>query len=141
MSDDQCLFCQIVSGEKPCYKIYEDANFLAFLDIYPFGDGHTQIIPKKHVTHVWDLDKPGELFTLAAKLVKHYRQVLNVDNCFSFVIEEWVPHAHLQILPTTTENRQRLGQAIHLIRQPQLNPEKAQALQTKLQLSQSLTTI
>ena len=46
MSD--CIFCKIIKGELPCYKIYEDDNFLAFLDIQPIAKGHTLIIPKKH---------------------------------------------------------------------------------------------
>ncbi len=46
MSD--CIFCKMVAKELPCYKIYEDDDFLAFLDIQPIAHGHTLIIPKKH---------------------------------------------------------------------------------------------
>ena len=48
MTDSNCLFCKIVDGQLPCYKVYEDDSVIAFLDIFPVGDGHTLIIPKKH---------------------------------------------------------------------------------------------
>lgn len=51
-----CIFCKIVNGEIPSYKIYEDDNVLAFLDINPDCDGHTLIIPKKHYTDLDDID-------------------------------------------------------------------------------------
>lgn len=51
-----CLFCKIIKGEIPCYKIYEDNKTLAFLDINPDSNGHTLIIPKKHFTDLDDID-------------------------------------------------------------------------------------
>lgn len=51
-----CLFCKIVNGEIPCYKIYEDEKILAFLDVNPDSDGHTLIIPKEHFTDLDDID-------------------------------------------------------------------------------------
>ncbi|MDP9249341.1 MAG: HIT domain-containing protein, partial [bacterium] len=53
--EQECIFCKIVKGEVPAIKVYEDENFLAFLDIRPMGPGHTQVIPKKHYRFVWDL--------------------------------------------------------------------------------------
>ena len=52
-----CIFCKIISGEIPSYKIYEDDNVLAFLDITQGTKGHTLIIPKKHIKNVYDLDE------------------------------------------------------------------------------------
>ena len=54
-SMQECIFCQIVAGKLPSYKVYEDEEFLAFLDIFPKSTGHTLVIPKKHVEWVWDL--------------------------------------------------------------------------------------
>ena len=51
-----CLFCKIINGEIPCYKVYEDNDFLAFLDISQATVGHTLVIPKKHVANVFELD-------------------------------------------------------------------------------------
>ena len=51
-----CLFCKIINGDIPCFKIYENEDVLAFLDINPDTDGHTLIIPKKHFTDLDDID-------------------------------------------------------------------------------------
>ena len=51
-----CLFCKIINGDIPCFKIYENEDVLAFLDINPDADGHTLIIPKKHFTDLDDID-------------------------------------------------------------------------------------
>jgi len=49
-----CLFCQIIKGEVPCYKVYEDKDFLGFLDIYPVSNGHCLLIPKTHYRWVYE---------------------------------------------------------------------------------------
>ena len=51
-----CIFCKIINGDIPCFKIYEDELVLAFLDINPDSDGHTLIIPKKHFRDLEDID-------------------------------------------------------------------------------------
>ena len=53
---NECLFCKIVKGEIPSYKVYEDENTLAFLDINPEGLGHTLVVPKKHFNNYKDID-------------------------------------------------------------------------------------
>jgi len=53
---ENCIFCKIIKGEIPSTKIYEDKNFLAFLDIQPVSDGHLLIIPKKHIVWMQDAD-------------------------------------------------------------------------------------
>ncbi|MBU2592037.1 MAG: HIT domain-containing protein [Patescibacteria group bacterium] len=104
MSD--CVFCKIVKGEIPCYKIYEDKDFLAFLDIAPFVENHTLVIPKKHYRWVWDLPvdekiRPnlGDYFSVAGRIINHYRRVLGIDFVSSIVWGQLVAHAHIQILP------------------------------------------
>ena len=51
---DDCIFCKIVKGEIPCFKVYEDERVLAFEDINPISEGHTLIIPKSHAQSLWD---------------------------------------------------------------------------------------
>ena len=51
----ECIFCQIVRGQAPCHKVYEDGEVLAFLDIFPVSPGHTLVIPKHHAVDVFDL--------------------------------------------------------------------------------------
>ena len=65
---DNCIFCKIVSGDIPSYKIYEDDEYLAFLDIAPFADGHTLVIPKKHYQFVWDVEEVGKYIEVAQKI-------------------------------------------------------------------------
>ena len=76
MSD--CIFCKIVNGEAPCYKIYEDDYTLAFLDIAQKDFGHTLVIPKKHCINTLDCqdDILQKVILTVKKVAKHY-----VDNC------------------------------------------------------------
>ncbi|MDE7213297.1 MAG: HIT domain-containing protein, partial [Anaeroplasmataceae bacterium] len=76
-----CVFCKILSGELPSYKIYEDEYTYAFLDIAKDVDGHTVVIPKKHVTNILDCDtetlsKVAEVIRLISK---HYVEDLGYD--------------------------------------------------------------
>ncbi|QTQ14214.1 HIT family protein [Treponema parvum] len=76
MSDD--VFCRIISGELPCRKIYEDEHTLVFLDAADDVDGHTLVIPKKHVKNILDCDKEtlAHVIETVQKVAKHY-----VDDC------------------------------------------------------------
>ena len=75
---DDCLFCKIIKGEIPCYKIYEDENSLAFLDIAEDYYGHTLIIPKNHCTNLYDADSNQILSVMQTvqKIIKHYKQLI-----------------------------------------------------------------
>ena len=95
-----CIFCKIVKGEIPCYKIYEDKDYLAFLDISPFVEGHTLVIPKKHYRWVWDVPEIGRYFEVVGKIVAHFQKVFGDEFVASIVWGMLVPHAHIQILPS-----------------------------------------
>ncbi|MDP6345115.1 MAG: HIT family protein [Alphaproteobacteria bacterium] len=60
MTEPDCIFCKILAGEVPCFKLYEDDRTLAFMDINPFNDGHCLIITKAHSTNLFDAD-PADL--------------------------------------------------------------------------------
>jgi histidine triad (HIT) family protein len=91
-----CIFCKIVAGEIPSYKIYEDENYLAFLDIYPSAEGHTLVIPKKHVDWVWDSESLGEYFEVVGKVARHYREISK--DIVRSNIDGWqVQHAHIHL--------------------------------------------
>lgn len=96
---DNCIFCKIAKGEIPCHKIYEDEEFLAFLDINPYVTGHTLLIPKKHYRWVWDLENYSKYMDLLKKIVKHYQEVTGKEMVYSTIFGEEVPHAHIHILP------------------------------------------
>ncbi|MCC2630742.1 MAG: histidine triad protein Hit-like protein involved in cell-cycle regulation [Candidatus Paceibacter sp.] len=96
---DNCIFCKIVRGEIPAHKVYEDNNFVAFLDIHPQSPGHTQVIPKEHHRWVWDVPNIGEYFEVARKVALAQRKAFNTDFVLSKVFGDEVPHAHIWVFP------------------------------------------
>lgn len=94
-----CIFCKIIKGDIPSHKVYEDDNFLAFLDIHPQSPGHTQIIPKQHHRWVWDMPNVGEYFEVAQKVARAQMKAFNTDFILSKVVGDEVPHAHIWVFP------------------------------------------
>ena len=94
-----CIFCKIVAGELPCYKLYEDNYFLAYLDIRPLNPGHALVIPKKHYRWVWDVLDIGAYYKLVGKIANAQRKALDTDWVVSTVFGEEVPHAHVWLIP------------------------------------------
>lgn len=94
------IFTQIINGDIPCYKIYEDDKTFAFLDIHPETLGHTLVVPKKEVDKIYDL--PDEdyqaLMATVKKISKHMEKQLNQRTLWK-VIGTDVPHAHVHLLP------------------------------------------
>ena len=105
---NDCIFCQIVAGKLPSYTIYEDQEYVAFLDIFPYAPGHTLVIPKKHYRWVWDVEPIGDYFSMTQKIVKHFRAVTGNEFVLEAVMGEAVPHAHVHLIPDTLGNPQRL---------------------------------
>jgi histidine triad (HIT) family protein len=100
---DDCVFCKIVKGDIPSFKIYEDDMFLAILDIAQFTEGHTILIPKKHHRFVWDIPEIGEYYEVAQKISDHFRENLGFKYVDSLTLGRMVPHAHLHIIPHNGE--------------------------------------
>lgn len=94
---EDCIFCKIVRGEIPAYKVYEDDDFIAFLDIHPQTPGHTQVIPKKHYRWVWDVPNAGAYFEVVKKIAKAQQKVFGVEWVLSRIIGDEVPHAHIWV--------------------------------------------
>ncbi len=94
------VFSKIVSGEIPCYKIYEDDKTLAFLDIHPETRGHTLVIPKKEVDKIYELDDEtfNALMNTVKKLSLHLEKVLGKRILWKVVGTD-VPHAHVHLSP------------------------------------------
>jgi histidine triad (HIT) family protein len=102
--EQRCIFCKIVTGEIPSYKVYEDENFIAFLDVFPRVKGHTLIIPKKHYRWVYDVPHFGEYFEVAKKVAVPLKKAVNAEFISFVTLGEEVPHAHIHILPQTNGN-------------------------------------
>ena len=103
---NDCLFCKIVAGEIPSYKVYEDENFLAFLDINPINQGHVLVIPKEHSKNMLEMEDKlaGELMILIKKLAQHIKKKLNADgiNIMSNIdaqAGQIIFHTHFHIIP------------------------------------------
>lgn len=100
MENENCVFCKIVRGELPSENVYEDENYLAFLDIRPQTPGHTLVIPKKHIRWVWDSENVGEYFEIAKKIALAQRKAFDTDFIISKVVGDEVPHAHIWVFPS-----------------------------------------
>ncbi len=94
-----CIFCKIVKGEVPSHKIYEDEEFLVFLDIRPLSPGHAIVIPKKHYRWVWEVPNAGRYFEITQKTAKAIQKSFGTEEVFSRIIGEEVPHAHIWVFP------------------------------------------
>ncbi len=98
--EPNCIFCKIVAGEIPAHKVYEDPDFLAFLDIRPLSPGHTLVIPKVHHRWVWDVAETGRYFEVAKKIALAQRKAFATEMILSKVYGEEVPHAHIWVYPS-----------------------------------------
>ncbi|PIR94680.1 HIT family protein [Candidatus Falkowbacteria bacterium CG10_big_fil_rev_8_21_14_0_10_39_11] len=94
-----CIFCKIIAGEIPSYKVYEDDEFLGFLDIQPRNKGHVLVIPKKHVRWVWDVENIEGYFAAVKKIANAQRKAFDTKWVVSMVFGEEVPHAHVWLVP------------------------------------------
>ena len=80
MQGGECPFCSIAEGKISSYKVYEDNELIAVLDIKPANEGHVLIIPKKHVQFSTDLEDVGHIFNIANKIAKRIYDVLKLDS-------------------------------------------------------------
>lgn len=101
-----CVFCKIVNGEIPSFKIYESENTMAFLDISQNTVGHTLVIPKRHIENIFDLDEETskELFVSVTKTAKILKEKLGIENANLLnnngtLAGQVVNHYHIHIIP------------------------------------------
>ncbi|AZZ58297.1 HIT family protein [Riemerella anatipestifer] len=95
------IFTKIINGEIPAYKIAEDENHLAFLDVMPLAEGHTLVIPKKEVDLIFDLDTEEfkNLWAFAQQVAKKIEKNIPCERVSIAVIGLEVPHAHIHLVP------------------------------------------
>ena len=98
------IFTKIINGEIPAYKIAEDDEFLAFLDISPLVEGHTLIIPKREVDYIFDLEDNEylRLQLFAKKVAKAVKSAITCKRVGVAVIGLEVPHTHIHLVPLQT---------------------------------------
>jgi len=98
------IFSKIVQGEIPCYKVAENEDFLAFLDVFPLRRGHALVIPKKEVDYLFDLDTETylDLMDFAKQVAKKLKSAIPCNRISMQVIGLEVPHAHIHLIPINT---------------------------------------
>jgi histidine triad (HIT) family protein len=95
------IFTKIIKNEIPGYKIAENDDFIAFLDVFPLVEGHTLIVPKKQVDYLFDLDSEtySDLWLFAKQISKKIENVIPCERIGVAVIGLEVPHAHIHLVP------------------------------------------
>ncbi len=98
------IFTKIIRGEIPCYKVAEDEQFFAFLDIRPLAKGHTLVIPKAEVDYIFELedDLLGDMIKFSKKLGLAIEKVVPCKRMGMTVLGLEVPHAHIHLVPINT---------------------------------------
>jgi len=107
---EDCIFCKIVEGEMPCFKVYEDDKVLAFEDINPVAEGHTLIIPKRHAQNLWEIpdEDLAAVHSASKKIIQAMQDVLNPNGVVALQlngrgVNQVVMHYHLHLVPRSSE--------------------------------------
>ena len=98
------IFTKIIKGEIPCYKIAEDDNYFAFLDINPLRAGHTLVVPKKETDYIFDLgdDQLAGIILFSKKVADAIKSVFPCNRIGVAILGLEVPHAHIHLVPMDT---------------------------------------
>ena len=113
------IFTKIVKGEIPCYKIAEDENFLAFLDVNPNAKGHTLCIPKKEIDKIFEIDDDlyVGLMQFAKKVAVALEKTIPCKRIGMAVIGLEVPHTHVHLIPLNEMNEMRFENKVSLTKE------------------------
>ena len=95
------IFSKIINGSIPCYKIAENEQYFAFLDIFPLAKGHTLVIPKKETDYLFDIEDEmlGKMMAFAKRVAKAVEKSVACQRIGVAVIGLEVPHAHIHLIP------------------------------------------
>ena len=98
------IFSKIINGEIPCYKIAEDDNYFAFLDINPLRAGHTLVVPKRETDYIFDLDDDylGGMIIFSKKVAAAIKSAIPCNRIGVAILGLEVPHAHIHLVPMDT---------------------------------------
>ena len=123
------IFSKIINGEIPAYKVAEDEQFLAFLDIFPTAKGHTLVIPKKEVDYFFDLDDEtyDGLNRFAKKVAAGLKKAIPCQKVGVMVLGLEVPHAHIHLVPMQSE-----GDLLNFSEKVKLTPEEFEQVRAKI---------
>jgi len=110
------IFTKIINGEIPAYKITEDSNYLAFLDVNPNAKGHTLCIPKQEVNKLFDMDEELYLglMQFSRKVAKALEKTVDCKRVGMAVVGLEVPHAHVHLIPLNEMDEMRFVNKVKL---------------------------
>jgi histidine triad (HIT) family protein len=100
------IFSKIIAGDIPCYKIAEDINFFAFLDVFPQVKGHVLVVPKMEVDKLFDLPDAylAAMLLFAKPIARAIEKTMDCNRCGIMVMGLEVPHAHMHLIPINNAN-------------------------------------
>lgn len=95
------IFTRIIQGEIPCYKVAEDENYFAFLDINPIRKGHALVVPKKEVDYIFDIDDNllGGMLVFSKRVARAIEKTVPCKRIGVAILGLEVPHAHIHLVP------------------------------------------
>ena len=125
-----CVFCKIVKGELPSYKVYEVENFFGFLDHNPLNPGNSLLIPKKHYRWVYDIPEFGEYWEAARKIALATQKIVKSHSINFLTLGYEVSHAHIRIIPRFDDDCHTDG--IRLSAVKKIAKEKMQEIAKKI---------
>ena len=110
------IFTKIINGEIPCYKIAEDENFIAFLDVNPNAKGHTLCVPKVEINKIFDMDEALYLSLMAfsRKVAKALEKTIDCKRIGVAVVGLEVPHVHVDLIPLQDMDDMRFQRKVSL---------------------------
>lgn len=123
------IFSKIIAGEIPAYKVAENDDYLAFLDIFPLQAGHVLVVPKVEVDYIFDLDDDvfKGLMLFSKQVAEKIKKVIPCNRIGITVIGLEVPHAHVHLIPISRESDMNFSQA-----KKKFTPEEMKAIAKKI---------
>ena len=127
------IFTKIINGDIPCFKVAENDDFLAFLDITPLRKGHVLVVPKIETDYIFDINDSelGDMFIFSKMVALKIKKVFPCKRIGVTVIGLEVPHAHIHLIPINKESDMNF-------RNPKLKPTNEEMIQIASEIRKNL---